>query len=86
MRGSLRCGGKSAAFGRDGDFSVCVFCVGGVGADNCKGDGALTRSRSTGESKGGMRGSLHCGGKSAAFGRDDEIFARDDEILACSLL
>ena len=24
-------------------------------------------------SKGEMRGSLHCGGKSAAFGRDDEV-------------
>ena len=28
-------------------------------------------------SKGEMRGSLHCGGKSAAFGRDDETFVLD---------
>jgi hypothetical protein len=33
----------------------------------------MTNKR-TGDGKGDMRGSLHCGGKVAAFGRDDVFF------------
>ncbi|WP_158911411.1 hypothetical protein [Granulicella sp. L56] len=37
----------------------------------------------TGKRNGEIQGSLHCGGKSAAFGRDDVLFAAavDDDVL-----
>src|ERR1700679_346373 len=97
MRGSLRCGGKGGAFGRDDEglggecssfgrddggwerarLSVEMGGVGGAGVLPWVemwgvGAGACGLAMEDGQRQGPMRGSLRCGGKGAAFGRDDE--------------
>src|SRR5437763_1308638 len=66
IQGSLRCGGKSAAFGRDDEIvgtRACFLRCGGKSAAFGRDD----------EIVGTRACFLRCGGKSAAFGRDDEI-------------
>jgi hypothetical protein len=50
---------------------TCIFggWEGGTGNGNSK-------SKGKGKGKGEIQGSLHCGGKCAAFGRDDVHFWR----------